>query len=927
MKITIHREQGERFAASLDVSFDPAEVRLVETPFGVLVKLDGFTAAGEVGGPALPEKTVRVALPPNARIVGVAVEPGAMALLRGPGTLVAPLQRPGLAPREPVVERRGAPRPSTFMPLARARRPLPPPQPITPIRPELYRQERAAPRQLACLVDKRRVGHNPLAALRLAPVQQDAEGRLVLHTHFTVRVDYAIEAPARRLPAQEFRGQARRAIDLASALVVNPAAIARTDILLPVGEAEYLIITDNQRWDAATKTPLGPVQGDMVQAFRRLRDWKRARGLSARVVTVAQIVASHGADARDLQEAIRNYLKDAHRTLGTAWVLLGGDVSVIPVRSVVGSSWPLLTRVDAARPDDEQYSWSGAFMRLHWARAVDLSAVLRVDTGAEIPARSGGAGPGWYYVTDDTYQTASGHPTRFVRIDGDPAVVDGPIMGVMWDNTIPTDLYYASLVGAGYGQPGRHDWDLDGNGYHGQYNRDGSLDGVAYQADVSVGRAPSGGADEADVFVDKVIAYEQGLSRSGAPLARADLSRVAYIASAWGGRDAIWPVAAAPLGSSYQAIGADAARIQLASPPASLEFRLLAQLSDIDLRELPYSRHGRGYYFAVSATSTSASELSYLGNTIPVPTRWLIVHGDAAEVAPMCFILDDRAADESMTATEALRVQIEADFRFTGATRLYDDAIDLGPGSGPGAQQLTDARLRDALEAGPHLVCLSGHGYWDSLNCGLDQGMARALQNDALFIAYADSCLTNRFDFEDAIGESLMNNPHGGAVAYIGNTRYSWICVGDDFERGFFHALARLRHLGLAHDVRCSMLHEITERPQERNHWVIFSSNLLGDPEMQVRTLPRYTLPWGPLTKIPWRELIHWPLPSELVRDPRTLAEVHVTLQQGDRVEDAAIDAEGRVIVDASGFTPGEVVMTVSGPDFAPLVRRIPVRD
>ncbi|MBK8263451.1 MAG: hypothetical protein IPK80_19175 [Nannocystis sp.] len=941
MKIKLQPEN--RDAIVLSISLDRDEVRLVDTHFGVIVSVDEFAAAGEPGGPALPEKTLRVALPPGAQVAKVSVERSKAVELRGPGTLVAPVQEAALARREvpaavrELAKKTGLP-PSTFMPIEKPLVRPPPTRTITPPNPELYKRALTEPQPLARLIAAPMIGMTPIATIRVAPIQLDAESRLSLVTNLVVRIAYEVPTEsrlevahrlARRVgrvfqPKVPFRAQAKRSIDLASAIVINRDWIPRYDLPLAESDAEYLIITDNQRWDAATKTPVGPVAGDMVAAFTRLRDWKRARGLSAEVVTITEIVAGYGAGALDLQEAIRNYLKHAHARLGAAWVLLGGDVSVVPVRSVVGHSWGGLGAVADAKPADGNVSWSGSYMRVHWSRAAELTALVRSDTGAVIPRRSGGSGDGWYYVTSDTYATASAAPTAFVRIDGAAAAINGPIMAVVSDNTIPTDLYYASLVGSSYGLPGRRDWDLLGNGLYGQHNASSTLDGVSYQADVSVGRAPAGSAAQADAFVDKVIAYERGMTRSGAPLGANDLSRVVYAASNWGGR--AWIGAAGPTiaNGQFQAIaGQDATRIQLASTPANYPFHLLAHVSDTDIRELPYSTSGRGFYFTNGANSTTVSEFVYYGQAIPIPTRWIIVRGDAAERAPQGYILDDRGADGSMADTEALRMTIEAEFSFHGDTRLYEDEIDLASG---GAEHLTVDRLRAALDQGPHFVCLSGHGNWNGC-CGLDNGVAAGLNNDALFIAYADSCLTNRFDVEDAMSEALVNNPHGGAVAYVGNTRYSWVGVGDNFERGFFRRLAEVKRLGLAFDVRCAMLTEATGFHQHYNPWAIFAANLLGDPEMKVWRKPKLIFPhWEVIEVLPWRKPIWWKIPEDLVGDPLLLEELQVTLRQGDHVERANVDAEGKVLLDATKFKPGELEVTVSGTDFAPKIQRVKVK-
>ena len=105
----------------------------------------------------------------------------------------------------------------------------------------------------------------------------------------------------------------------------------------------------------------------------------------------------------------------------------------------------------------------------------------------------------------------------------------------------------------------------------------------------------------------------------------------------------------------------------------------------------------------------------------------------------------------------------------------------------------------------------------------------------------ADSCLTNKYDYEDSVGENALKHENGGAVAYIGNSRYSWVGLGDEFRLEFFKTMQMSRHLADLNDSRCNFA----------NHndiyklWVILAQNMNGDPEMPVfrdyaDAIPRY---------------------------------------------------------------------------------------
>lgn len=66
-------------------------------------------------------------------------------------------------------------------------------------------------------------------------------------------------------------------------------------------------------------------------------------------------------------------------------------------------------------------------------------------------------------------------------------------------------------------------------------------------------------------------------------------------------------------------------------------------------------------------------------------------------------------------------------------------------------------------------------------------------------------------------------------MAYVGNSRFSWIGVGDDVQRAFFHRLVSTPHLGLLNDARIGSI-----SMDAYGHWIMLSLNLMGDPEMPV---------------------------------------------------------------------------------------------
>ena len=106
MEVSHERKRGRRQESiQLTVNFEREKLRLVETPFGVLVELQGTAASGEPGGPGLPSKVIRVAVPPLTEVTQVDAKSLATDHICKKAVMIAPLQypRPGVR-KEPKSE-------------------------------------------------------------------------------------------------------------------------------------------------------------------------------------------------------------------------------------------------------------------------------------------------------------------------------------------------------------------------------------------------------------------------------------------------------------------------------------------------------------------------------------------------------------------------------------------------------------------------------------------------------------------------------------------------------------------------------------------------------------------------------------------------------------------------------------------------------
>lgn len=1038
MRCDCSRPDDHSKSIKVEVAFDPDSLHLRNTIFGTQIELQGARPSGEIGAPALPRFVVKVAVPPLQWPTRMEVSHQHFVQVTREPVFIAPVQplRPGALPAEKAPQDYGAAeteRPeikwSCFRKdQERDRTQFPEPFPApTAVPPDahLYEKSIRSPRPLARPLSIETIGLTRIARIEINPVRQNAAGQLELCTRCEIELTYSeqrpladkevalrqLEAklgrkvdPSRLMPQPEpvvtSRLQAKKLADLARSEVVNVEMITDLDRYWPYLEmpADYLIITDNRSWDAATITPGAPIPG-IVEAFQKLATWKRSRGVTAKVVTITNIIAGRYGDfrtgSRDLQEVIRKFLKQVVPNWGVSWLLLGGDVGLVPIRKVAGAIEGHIGVGTDNPPKDNQSFWTGSYLKMNvvnagvWWPGLSTSSILVNPANGQLipydPAHTSNAtNPGWYFTTNrfvltdlvdtdlvtphvgegpspgvlDPYDVPSSSAGTHVRVNGPAWLVNTTLQWLYEWNTIPTDLYYSSLdsyIIAEYEIEGpfgidfsipyvwfpEHDWDAANNGLYGQHNNSGDLDGVVTKTDISVGRAPVDSAAQAEAFVKKVIAYESFRSPdNGLRLDGNWPRRVVLASSNWGGAAAAATATASdPPGDNryHHAAGSQHSIIKLAQPMWATGLALVAEISSTDRRVIPYGEFtgdgGRGWHFARSATDLSVSEIVIPMPwgppfRFPMPSQWVAVFGPLAELTPLQYLLVDPAQDGSMADQEQLRVQLQSELpKWDSYTRLYEDELDLTPAQAAAAplQHLTDARLQTALNAKPHILSLSGHGNSDGC-CGGSAWMAGMLTNGyETFIGYADSCLTNQIDATDAFSEALVYNPSGGAVGYVGNTRFSWIGVGDNFQRAFFHRLTAVDHLGLLNDSRCGLL-GATGYQTVYERWAIFALNLMGDPEMKVKKGPSRFFDIyvgdGLVTELKRRPIkirvVEARPPKPVPPDPPPLADVLVHIRQGETSFTARTDRNGEAQFDLSSLATGEVVLTVSQDGFAP---------
>ena len=527
--------------------FNLDDLKMTKTSFGTHFFLKDCNVEGKPGAPAFPVKNISVALPPRTKIVKLSETIVKKTLVSNEPIAAECIQEPKI----PYRNKDDWEKHLRQMPDE-----------------DLYKKSINA--TIAVMGKTITIGDIPVAGIAVIPMRYAADERIEFIEHLILEITLAEDTDQFEKPLitsfQRDRERSR-----VHELVINSDLLKRFPIMQAQNDADnsyalrqikslsgnvdYLIVTDNNKWNGQTMTVTGSA-GAMTTEFYRLAQHKKTKGYRVHVAQIKDIVeGKYGdfkTDSRDLQEIIRNFLKEAVLSWGVEWLLLGGDVSIIPPRLACGCA---NRRVNRGSTDNiNQSEWRDTFLGMHVNfnqlnhenepndnTNVKFPFILtNYNTGARIPFDANGtsdtSNPGWYFCTDNTFsvRNTTGRRTEFIRVNGPANQINADMVCYVYENMIPSDLYYASLYSNLYNRANLHDWDLLNNGLYGQHTEDNhSLGGVDFRPDVSVGRAPVESQEEAKIFVDKVIEYDKwGTSHPSTDYNR--FKKMLYVANNWG---------------------------------------------------------------------------------------------------------------------------------------------------------------------------------------------------------------------------------------------------------------------------------------------------------------------------------------------------------------------------------------------------------
>ncbi len=257
--------------------------------------------------------------------------------------------------------------------------------------------------------------------------------------------------------------------------------------------------------------------------------------------------------------------------------------------------------------------------------------------------------------------------------------------------------------------------------------------------------------------------------------------------------------------------------------------------------------------------------------------------------------------------------------QFDPITKVYE--------SGGGSE----AQVLAAMDEGQNIINHNGHAWIDVMGVNsweyLNHSDALSLYNHPRnSIIYSIGCWPAAFDYY-CIAEAFLINSHGGAVAFIGNSRYGWGSPGnpeygysDRFDQQFFAALFSREVYQIGAALADAKTVYVPRAGQENVYrWCEYEVNLLGDPEMPIWTdTPEYmmveysdTVPDGPslFTVTVFKSSGNLePVPGALV-----------CVMKADEVYQRGLtDSQGQIDFNISPSSGGQMYVTVTAHNFMP---------
>jgi len=243
------------------------------------------------------------------------------------------------------------------------------------------------------------------------------------------------------------------------------------------------------------------------------------------------------------------------------------------------------------------------------------------------------------------------------------------------------------------------------------------------------------------------------------------------------------------------------------------------------------------------------------------------------------------------------------------------------------------ASVKAAINAGVHLMNHDGHASYNGMGVGADvlvlsdfDGLTNGIKQGIL---YSLGCWAAAIDY-DCMAERFVNNPAGGGVAFVGNSRFGWYMPGfsgygssDLMDQRFFHYLIAEDAPDLGSAVVLSKLDFTAQASQENDfRWLTYCINLLGDPGLAVWTSQPESLTLAcPDTISPGQ----FTLRVTVLSGGKPLVGAMVALTGDSLFASGLTDASGSLVLNDSIFYPEPLVLTATARNHIPVQKNVTV--
>lgn len=225
-----------------------------------------------------------------------------------------------------------------------------------------------------------------------------------------------------------------------------------------------------------------------------------------------------------------------------------------------------------------------------------------------------------------------------------------------------------------------------------------------------------------------------------------------------------------------------------------------------------------------------------------------------------------------------------------------------------------------------HLMTLMNHG--DAFKFSVGNGInplvysadTDTLSNgDYLMFMMATACNPNQIDLE-CQGESLMNNPNGGAICVLGPTREDFPLSASNFHEEMLGVIfdAGITRYGEMNQVHRLPFVSLSQSDATPDRWTMLTKELLGDPEVRFWTQEPQSLLAGHAANLPLGTSSITITITDTVATPVPDAVVCVSDGNGTYAR-GRTDGAGQVTLDIASSTTGTVDVVATAPEFKPV--------